>query len=50
MTKRQAINYVKSSLNRNDYKAIMEAIKTDRQSVLNYLRKMGINEEVLALI
>jgi hypothetical protein len=50
MTRAQAINYVKSSVDKNTYKALMSNLAFDKESVINYLRLTGIREEVLKLL
>ena len=50
MTKVQAINYVKCSLDTKTFKAIKEEMKTNKASVINYLAQIGIREEVLNLL
>ena len=50
MTRAQAINYVKSSVDKNTYKTLMNAMEFDKPSVIYYLSQVGIREEVLKLL
>ena len=50
MTRNQALNYIQNLMTKDTYKAIMKVMKYDKLGALDYLKQMGIKEEILNLL